>query len=389
MDYYGTIGPSCADREVLKQMKAAGMTGLRMNLSHGSLAEHEDWLDLIREAEVEQLLINLQGPELRIGELEQPLALEADMWIRLISKDDGKREKDIGIPCPDSVIEALLRAETGQQILLDDGKILLQMHTILKEDSLQKYSADEKAAETGEQAITEDSLRKYPADDRETSGSDQASVPGAVRCGKREAQILCQVLRGGVLLGRKSIALPGLTVDSPTLTEADHENLKMAKASGVTGVMLPFVRGREDILTLRETLKNYGAESIHIFAKIENLAGVRSLPEFVGEVDHVVIARGDLGNAMPLWELPGCQKRIAAICRNAGTPFMVVTQMLDSMYTRAVPTRAEVSDIYNAVLDGAASVMLTGETAAGQYPVDAMKYLVKTGECAVKDSFVF
>ena len=139
----------------------------------------------------------------------------------------------------------------------------------------------------------------------------------------------------------------------------------------------------EDIRTLRRALEQAGAGQIRIFAKIESLAGVQALPEFLPLVDEVVIARGDLGNSMPLWELPRCQKQLSAVCRSAGVPFMVVTQMLDSMCSRAVPTRAEVSDIYNAVLDGAASLMLTGETAAGQYPVQAMEYLVKTAQTAL------
>ena len=137
------------------------------------------------------------------------------------------------------------------------------------------------------------------------------------------------------------------------------------------------------VASLRQALAEAGAPQIRIFAKIENLAGVQALPEFLSLVDEVVIARGDLGNAMPLWELPRCQKQLSAACRAAGVPFMVVTQMLDSMCTRAVPTRAEVSDIYNAVLDGAASVMLTRETAAGQYPVQAMEYLVRTARTAM------
>lgn len=142
--------------------------------------------------------------------------------------------------------------------------------------------------------------------------------------------------------------------------------------------------GAEDIRTLRRALEQAGAGQIRIFAKIENLAGVQALPEFLPLVDEVVIARGDLGNAMPLWELPRCQKQLSAVCRSAGVPFMVVTQMLDSMCSRAVPTRAEVSDIYNAVSDGASSVMLTGETAAGQYPVEAMEYLVRTARTALE-----
>lgn len=138
-----------------------------------------------------------------------------------------------------------------------------------------------------------------------------------------------------------------------------------------------------DIRSLRQALAEASAPQLKILAKIENLAGVQALPEFLPLVDEVVIARGDLGNAMPLWELPRCQKQLSAACRAAGVPFMVVTQMLDSMHTRAVPTRAEVSDIYNAVLDGASSLMLTGETAVGQYPVQAMEYLVRTARTAM------
>ena len=312
MDFYGTIGPACADAGMLRQMVDAGMTGIRMNLSHGSLAEHTDWLALIHSAGVRQLLIDLQGPELRIGRLSAPLSLPEGGTLCLGSG---------GVPCPAALIGA---AAPGQQLLLDDGKLLVQV-------------------------------------EQNTGNALQ-----------------CTVLRGGVLQSRKSIAAPGLCVEMPTLTEEDLRNLRAAPGCGVTGVMLPFVRGRQDILALRQALHAAGAEKIRIFAKIESLAGVRALPDFLPLVDEVVIARGDLGNAMPLWELPRCQKQLSAACRAAGVPFMVVTQMLDSMCTRAVPTRAEVSDIYNAVLDGAQSLMLTGETAAGQYPVQAMEYLVRT-----------
>ena len=169
---------------------------------------------------------------------------------------------------------------------------------------------------------------------------------------------------------------------SPTLTEEDLQNLQLAGACGVTGVMLPFVRGAEDIRTLRRALEQAGAGQIRIFAKIESLAGVQALPEFLPLVDEVVIARGDLGNAMPLWELPAVQKRIEAQCRKAGKPFMVVTQMLASMEQNPVPTRAEVSDIFNAVADGAAAVMVTGETAVGKWPVEVIRYLSNTVQAA-------
>ena len=266
MEFYGTIGPACAQLETLQRMVKAGMTGIRMNLSHGPLSAHKDWLDIIHAVGIPQLLIDLQGPELRIGTLPQPLVLEPGQSLRL-----GQG----GVPCPAALVHA---ARPGQNLLLDDGRLLVQ----------------------------------------------------------------------------------------------------------VAEVMLPFVRGAEDIRTLRRALEQAGAGQIRIFAKIESLAGVQALPEFLPLVDEVVIARGDLGNAMPLWELPRCQKQLSAVCRTAGVPFMVVTQMLDSMCSRAVPTRAEVSDIYNAVADGASSVMLTGETAAGQYPVEAMEYLVRTARTALE-----
>jgi len=316
MDFYGTIGPACAELSTLQQMVRAGMTGLRMNLSHGSLAEHADWLELIQKAGIRTLLIDLQGPELRIGRLASPLTLSEGQQVFLGTG---------GIPCPACLLDAIT---PGQKLLLDDGKLLLRVNTV-------------------------------------------------------DTALHCTVLRGGVLQSRKSIAAPGLSVPMPTLTSEDLANLRIAASCGVTGVMLPFVRGKQDILALRQALAEAGAPQIRIFAKIENLAGVQALPEFLSLVDEVVIARGDLGNAMPLWELPRCQKQLSAACRAAGVPFMVVTQMLDSMCTRAVPTRAEVSDIYNAVLDGASSLMLTGETAAGQYPVQAMEFLVRTANTAL------
>ena len=297
MDFYGTIGPACADVKLLQQMVEAGMTGIRMNLSHGPLAAHKDWLVMLHKAGVKKLLIDLQGPELRIGRLPQPLSLTAGQTVRLGAQ---------GIPCPAALVHSV---QPGQELLLDDGKLLARVDT---------------------------------------------AEPDA---------LVCTVMRGGVLQSRKSLAAPGADIQMPTLTTEDKENLAIAADCGVTRVMLPFVRGAADIRNLRQALAEAGAPGLKILAKIENLAGVQALPEFLPLVDEVVIARGDLGNAMPLWELPRCQKQLSAACRAAGVPFMVVTQMLDSMHTRAVPTRAEVSDIYNAVLDGASSLMLTGETA--------------------------
>lgn len=311
MELYGTLGPACISLPVLADMFRAGMCGLRLNLSHRSLAESEDWLILAREAasccgKTPQILMDLQGPELRVGREGLPLELPEGASLPLHSL------------CLPSVLAEQLRP--GQSLLLDDGKL---------------------------QVTVEDGT-------------------------------ICRVLRGGILLPRKSVAAPGLNVQLPALTAEDHENLRLAPQMGVTGVMQSFVRGREDLLELRQALNRCGGEHIRLFAKVENLQGLESLESWMDLADCIVIARGDLGNALPLWQLPAVQKRVSALCRARNKPFLVVTQMLASMEHRAVPTRAEVSDIFNAVLDGASALMLTGETAAGKYPAEAMDFLCKT-----------
>ena len=311
MEIYGTFGPACTSLPVLTEMFQAGMCGLRLNLSHRSLAESRDWLELAQKAagacgRTAQILMDLQGPELRGGEAGLPCTLTEGDTVPLAV---------LQLPAP--LLEQL---RPGQELLLDDGKL---------------------------QAIV----------------------------GEGET---CRIVRGGTLLPRKSVAAPGLDVRLPALTEDDLENLRLAPQMGVTGVMQSFVRGREDLLALREALRQYGGEHIRIFAKVENRQGLETLPEWIDLADCVVIARGDLGNAVPLWQLPAVQKGIAALCIARGKPFLVVTQLLASMEERAVPTRAEVSDIFNAVLDGAWALMLTGETAAGKYPAEAMTYLCNT-----------
>lgn len=323
MKFYGTLGPSCHEEKTLEALFEAGMTGIRLNLSHGALPAREPWLRAFHKAAERtvgqaDLLIDLQGPELRAGNPE-PAALPEGGVIRL---GEG------GIPVPAILLAALT---PGLELLLDDGAFLLRV------DSCAAGRAD------------------------------------------------CLVERGGVLFPSKSIAVPGAALHPPTLTEADQANLALAAGYGVTGVMLPFVRDGADLACLRLALEEAGASNVRVFAKLENRAGVGRLSELLPLSDEIVIARGDLGNDMPLWELPAIQKSVAAQCRAAGKPFLVVTQLLHSMQHSAVPTRAEVSDIYNAVLDGAASLMLTGETAVGEYPVEAMTYLCRTAREAEKE----
>ena len=359
IDIYGTLGPACADRKILGEMLSLGMTGMRLNLSHMTLPEAAPMIRLLKDAAGDagvrpQLLIDMQGPELRTGTLPEPLGLEEGATVclsctrtpaQILSGSRSTVQKMLQIPVPDSVLSALT---PGQEMLLDDGKLLLK--------------------------VTEISCR---GNDLPASCLDDGERPPV-------SSAAAEVLSGGTLRSRKSIALPGVRVDSPAMTETDRENLRFAKEYGVTAVMQPFVRSPEDLKTVRTALNAAGCGDIRLFAKIENTDGIRMIESLIPEADEIVIARGDLGNAVPLWDLPGVQKTIAARCRAAGKAFMVVTQMLASMEQNAVPTRAEVSDIFNAVLDGAASVMVTGETAAGKYPVEVIRCLVNTVRSAEK-----
>ena len=341
---YGTLGPACEDPETLKAMFREGMDGIRLNLSHMTLEEAAGRIGACQSAAGEcsitpELLIDMQGPELRIGELEDPIELTTGSVIGIDR-----------IPFPKAVKEALARWGNGQEILLDDGKILMRTES------------------------PEDGQERSPC--ASPGCVDQASVDRP-RIDQTCVDQL-RIIRGGVLQSRKSIALPGCHISPPAMTEKDRRQIALAKKYGVTAVMQPFVRGKDDLMEVRSALQQAGCEGIRLLAKIENREGIERLEELLPHCDEIVIARGDLGNAMDLWQLPAAQKHIAECCRKAGKPFMVVTQMLDSMTHRPVPTRAEVSDIFNAVLDGAAAVMVTGETAAGQHPVPVIRYLART-----------
>lgn len=322
MRLYGTLGPSCAKYETLIRMYQAGMTGLRLNLSHGTLAEQANMIGIAASAALAagvdfDFLTDLKGPEIRIGKLNAPRLLKEGTDVIFGSR---------GIPVPDILIR---HVRPGDRLLIDDGKLMGEVRSV------------------------------------------------------NETQILLHIERGGSLTSNKSITPEGLEIDAPTLTPEDQKNIRAFKQFGVTGVMLPFVRGKEDLITLREALHDAGCDDVRIFAKIENIRGIRMLDEIMLYADEIVIARGDLGDAIPLSKLPSVQAYIAERCREAGRDFMVVTQMLDSMEKNPVPTRAEVTDIYHAVKQGAASLMLTGETAGGKYPVEAMQVLAKTAEDSV------
>lgn len=314
---FATFGPACGKEEILREMIEAGMTGMRLNLSHTTLPASENYIRAYQRAAAAagtkpEILIDMQGPELRVGMMAEPMALQESQAAVL-----GRG----GIPVPKPVIQA---AQPGDPVLLDDGKILA---------TVQEVGAE---------------------------------------------QIWVRVERGGLLRGRKSVKIQGRDVKMPVLTEHDVENIRLAGEYGVTALMQPFVLDGEDLAYVRKTLQANGAGNVRIFAKIENRTGVKHLAGILPEADAVIIARGDLGNDMPLWELPSVQKQVERACHEAGKPYVVVTQMLASMEEHSVPTRAEVSDIFHAVYCGAYGVMITGETAVGKYPVEAVRYLANT-----------
>ena len=190
----------------------------------------------------------------------------------------------------------------------------------------------------------------------------------------------CRVTRGGVLTGHKSLTPEGTELHRPALCEADLADLAQAAALGVSAVMQPFVRSADDLRTVRQAMAENGLAHAELFAKVEDQTGLDALPDWMGLCDVVTIARGDLGSSLPLEQLPAAQKHIAALCRSRRKPFLVVTQLLHSMIDHPTPTRAEVLDIYNAVLDGADCLMLTGETAQGRYPLAALDWLMRVAQ---------
>ena len=329
-EIYGTFGPACDSEEILREMIEAGMTGMRLNLSHTTLINSKDMVDKYHHVAATvgitpQILIDMQGPELRVGKLEKDLVLKEKDIVYI----GAKAEKEKTIPIQMQVLETI---EPGDKVLLDDGKILVQ---VMEEKERNVFTA--------------------------------------------------RVLRSGILKSHKSVKVVGKNISLPPLTEHDIANIKVANEYDVTAIMQPFVLNGKQIREVRNVCKQYGAENIKIFAKIENRLGVENINDILPEADVIIIARGDLGNDMPLWELPKVQKQIEAACKRACKPYIVVTQMLASMEVNSVPTRAEVSDIYHAVYHGAWGVMLTGETAVGKYPVEAISYLANTARMAKED----
>ena len=391
IELFGTLGPSCADVSVLKEMIEEGMTGMRLNLSHSGLTQAAGLIRNYHEAAAlsgvsPELLIDLQGPELRIGALQEPVELRdgAVFWLaedRFVKEgvhtgQPAAATNEVpatptmnglpAAPAPNDlplvpVAQHIIRAmNTGDRVLFDDGAIEAEV-TLAPDVS---------------------GAAPLPPEGSDVSGATPLAPEAPDVSGAAPLRARLRVVRGGVLKSRKSLKIVDRSVDGPVLTPQDIQNLKLVREYGVTSVMLPFVRSGRDLRTLRTAMEELGCGDLRIFAKIENREGVAHIEDIIPEADMVVIARGDLGNDVPLWELPGVQIDLGEACKAAGKPFLVVTQLLFSMIERPVPTRAEMSDIFYAVTGGASALMLTNETAAGKYPAAAMRYLRLAAEAA-------
>ena len=315
LEIYGTLGPSCHDQEIITKLFEVGMTGIRLNLSHCNLWDKKDWLDAYHQAS-QHLSFK---PDLLI-DMKGPELRLGDMD-EIVYFPKGSTVVFSSIYWPKEIVSAL---QEGDDILYDDGKLEFHVKEI------------------------------------------------------RDVFIHCVVSRRGYMYSRKSIAIKGKSITGPTLQDLDIQNLLRAKEYGVTGLMQPFVRSASDLIEVRKILNENNLSDLKVYAKIENLEGVHHLEEIIPLANHIVIARGDLGNAVGLVKLPIIQKQIEDTCKKYHKPYMVVTEMLASMIENEVPTRAEVSDIFHAVYNGASSIMLTGETANGKHPIEAMTYFVNT-----------
>lgn len=315
-----TIGPASNSKETMRRMVLAGADVFRLNFSHGTHADHLTVIKIVREIGEEMgrpfaLLGDLSGPKLRLGDvIDGGVLIEDDELVILTSGagDGTGRRFSVNFPGFHEV------AQPGEKIMLDDGKLQLLVDRV--------------------------------------DGQD----------------VLCQVLRGGVLKSRKGVNLPDTKLPIPALTEKDRRDLEFALKNGVDLIALSFVRSPEDIELTRAAMREFGRE-VPILAKIEKKEAIDYLEAIIRVADGAMVARGDLGIEIPMQQVPRAQKRIIRLCNENAKPVITATQMLESMIASPSPTRAEVTDIYNAILDGTDAIMLSGETAAGTFPVEAVE----------------
>lgn len=323
-----TLGPACSNKETLVKMIEAGMNVARINLSHGTYDDIKNHVERVHEAEAETgkhvaILLDTKGPEVRVGMFENnSVVLKKGQDFALYKDDVLGDEKGVSISYP-RLVDIFMKdpAIIGRQVLFDDGKIVMKV---------------------------------------KSTQSDR---------------IILSVEAGGKLSNRKSLNIPDYIINMPYVSAQDRRDLEFGLSLGATFIAASFVRSAEDVTTLRDYIASLGYDNIEIISKIENQSGVSDIDNIIRVSDGIMVARGDMGVEIPFIKLPEIQKSIIRKCVACGKFVITATQLLESMTTCPRPTRAEISDVANAVYDGTSAVMLSGESAAGKYPVESVKAL--------------
>lgn len=330
-----TIGPACRNEVTLEAMIHAGMNVARLNFSHGDHEYHLETIEMLRRVRDRlgvplAIMLDTKGPEIRMRDFENGAAELADGALFTLTTRDVTGTAEIA-----SVSFAGLPAalKPGDKLLVDDGKIELRVQTV------------------------------------------------------EETDVACEVVHGGRISNHKSVNVPGVHLDIPSLSERDREDLLFGIQQSVDFVAASFIRSGEDVVAIRKFIDYNGGHDIRIISKIENTEGIENFDNILSLSDGIMVARGDMGVEVEYERLPGLQKRFIRKCYQAGKMVITATQMMESMIHNPSPTRAEITDVANAVFDGTSAVMLSGETAAGSYPVNAVKSMAKIAAQAEYDAF--
>jgi len=322
-----TIGPATERPEMLEALVRAGMDVARLNFSHGSVEEHRERIEALRSLEQKLgkpigILVDIQGPKIRLGELTGgKVTIEKGQRV-YVTPDPQAPDVIEGRRVLPILYQPLLQIGPGQTIYLDDGLVELKVEAVEREKN----------------------------------------------------RALCVVVVGGELRSRKGVSLPDVDVDLPAIDEADIEHIRFGVEAGVDFVAASFVRRPEHVEAVRDVIREAGGTQL-VIAKIESREGVRNLDAILEVADGIMVARGDMGVELPSEEVPLVQKELIAKCNRVGKPVITATQMLDSMARNPRPTRAEVTDVANAIFDGTDAVMLSAETAVGHYPVETVQMM--------------
>ena len=333
-----TVGPSCSTLEIVQSLVDQGVNCFRVNLSHGTAEDKQSYFDLIKSTRLPSgsrpaILADLAGPKIRVSGLESDYELNEGDIVTISNEKMGKNV----IPVSKGV--KFQKVDEGAQILINDGRIALEVVKHVSNSTLE-----------------------------------------------------CQTIVAGAVENRKGVNFPGVALDVPSLSEQDEQDLELALKNGADWIALSFVRSPHDYDLVRSRVRDLGF-AVPIMAKIEKWDAVQNLDGIIDAFDAVMVARGDLGVELPLERVPLIQKEVIDKATQAGKPVIIATQILDSMTDRPIPTRAEVSDIANAILDGADALMVTGETAMGKFPekvVQVLTRVIEETEAAInyQDSYI-